>query len=728
MSRRRIYEDMLDRARLFRQWMVRLLLGGAALFVVLGIVDYFGVPDRFAEFLWYRVQTAVLLAVLAFISDGYAKKSNAFHERIGVLAVAASAATVEIMVMRSGGHASPYYVGHILLAVCAVGFVPARLNLHILNAVLIYCIYLLPILLLDRIEEERRFVIQNGFLVSAIVTTLVLRALTERALDRADVFRRELERSENKYRDLFENAVEPIFVVDEHFHYVDANRKAEDLTGFSREELLSFSIFDMIPDDQVPRSTEELQKLRSRGSYERFEGKLRTKDGRWLDVEISSSAITRNGRFAGSRDVVSDISERKRYQEEVRRTREELEERVRERTAALSDMNALLQGEIVVRRSVEKKVVEQLERQRALSTVERSIASSLNLSVTLNVFMEQVMSQLRPDAAAVMLYDRENQELSFAAERGFRSDRIMRVTVRTGQSLAGTVISKQSALQIADLGDADRLYPLPEGYSFKDSFLVRDEGFRAYIGVPLTVKGQVKGILEVFHRRVFEPERDWSEFLEALSQQASIAIDNASLYEALQRSHAEISMAYDKTIEGWSRALDIRDNETHGHSHRVAELAVHVARRLGIGDGELVHIRRGALLHDIGKLGVPDSILLKPGKLSVEEMTIMKRHPEIAFDILAPIPFLKDALDIPYLHHEKWDGTGYPRGLRGVDIPVAARIFSVIDVWDALRSDRPYRIAWDEKRIENYLEGEQGRHFDPEIIGVFLQVMNEKRD
>ena len=155
----------------------------------------------------------------------------------------------------------------------------------------------------------------------------------------------------------------------------------------------------------------------------------------------------------------------------------------------------------------------------------------------------------------------------------------------------------------------------------------------------------------------------------------------------------------------------------------MAELTVQVAKTLGISDGDVVHIRRGALLHDIGKLGVPDSILLKPGRLSDEEMAVMKRHPEIAFDILSPIPFLKEALDIPYLHHEKWDGSGYPRGIRGEEIPVAARIFAVIDVWDALRSDRPYRSAWAEERIREYLEQERERHFDPMIVGVFFKVL-----
>lgn len=714
---------MTDRDDLFKRWLVRACLWGAAIFLLLSVLDYFGMPDRFAEFLWYRAHSALALAVIAFLSSTYREKDLTFHERLGMFATAASAAAIELMIMRSGGHVSPYYAGQLLLAICVLGFIPARMTYHATNAAIVYGVYLVPILVLDRIEHEQQFIIANGFMISVILSTLVMRALSERSLDREIALRTALASSEQKYRDLFEKAIEPIFLVDANFRYIDVNRKAEELTGFTRNELLTMSILDMIPPEQMSRSTDALEKLRSRGAYERFEGKLRTKDGRWLDIEVRSSAIQKDGRFIGSRDVVLDISEQKRYQDEVRRTHEELEQQVQERTLALTNLNAVLHGEVAVRRKIERKIAEQLERQRALSTVERSIASSLNLSVTLNVFIDQVMGQLRSDAASVMLYDPASQELCFAAERGFRSNRITKVTVRAGKSLAGTIIAQQSRIHIADLANASRLYPSPDGYTFKDSFMVRDEGFRAYTGIPLTVKGEVKGILEVFHRQVFEPEPDWLEFLEALSQQASIAIDNATLYQELQRSHAEISLAYDKTIEGWSRALDIRDNETHGHSQRVAELTVRIAQRLGINDGALVHIRRGALLHDIGKLGVPDSILHKPGRLSAEEMAVMKRHPEIAFDILAPIPFLKDALDIPYLHHEKWDGSGYPRGIGGREIPVAARIFAVIDVWDALRTNRPYRSAWDEQRVREYLDTERDRHFDPEIVNIFLEVI-----
>ncbi len=193
---------------------------------------------------------------------------------------------------------------------------------------------------------------------------------------------------------------------------------------------------------------------------------------------------------------------------------------------------------------------------------------------------------------------------------------------------------------------------------------------------------------------------------------------------ALEQAHAELLVAYDATIEGWVMALDLRDKETEGHSRRVTEMTVSLARAAGLTEPELVHLRRGALLHDIGKLGVPDAILLKPGRLTAEEFAVMKRHPQYAYDMLSPVAYLLPALDIPYCHHEKWDGSGYPRGLAGEDIPLAARLFAAVDVWDALRSDRPYRPAWPLAEVAAYVGAESGKHFDPAVVELFLRRMN----
>jgi HD-GYP domain-containing protein (c-di-GMP phosphodiesterase class II) len=216
------------------------------------------------------------------------------------------------------------------------------------------------------------------------------------------------------------------------------------------------------------------------------------------------------------------------------------------------------------------------------------------------------------------------------------------------------------------------------------------------------------------------------DYLEALAGQAAIAIDDAQLFNGLQRSNAELSMAYDATIEGWSRAMDLRDKDTEGHTQRVTELTLKMAGAAGMDANEIVHVRRGALLHDLGKLGVPDSILLKPGKLTEEEWVVMRKHPQYAFDMLSSVTYLRHALDIPFCHHEKWDGTGYPNGLKGEQIPWVARLFSVADVWDALRSDRPYRAGWPENKVLEYIRTQAGIQFDPKAVDLFFKVMSEK--
>jgi putative two-component system response regulator len=183
--------------------------------------------------------------------------------------------------------------------------------------------------------------------------------------------------------------------------------------------------------------------------------------------------------------------------------------------------------------------------------------------------------------------------------------------------------------------------------------------------------------------------------------------------------HQQLLAAYDATILGWSNALDLRDKETEGHSQRVTNLSEKLARMMNVSETDLIHMRRGALLHDIGKLGIPDAILLKPAQLTSEEWAIMRKHPQYAYDMIYPIEYLRASLDIPYCHHEKWDGSGYPRGLKGEEIPLAARIFAIMDVWDALTSDRPYRPAWDKEKAMEYIREQSGQHFDPQILELF---------
>ena len=191
----------------------------------------------------------------------------------------------------------------------------------------------------------------------------------------------------------------------------------------------------------------------------------------------------------------------------------------------------------------------------------------------------------------------------------------------------------------------------------------------------------------------------------------------------LEEAHTQLLAAYEATIEGWSRAMDLRDRETEGHSQRVAELTVQLAKAFGMSDSELLQIHRGALLHDMGKIGIPDSILHKPGRLTDEEWAVMRKHPQIAYEMLYPIEYLWPALNIPYCHHEKWDGTGYPQGLAAEQIPLSARLFAIVDVWDALTSNRPYRAAWTKEDANAYIRDQSGKHFDPQVVDLFFKII-----
>ncbi len=426
---------------------------------------------------------------------------------------------------------------------------------------------------------------------------------------------------------------------------------------------------------------------------------------------------------------------------------------------------------IVEREEAELQTQRQVKRLKALRNIDIAISSNLDLRLTLHVILSQVCAHLHVDAAGVLLLDKQTQMFEYVAESGFRSDSISSFKIKLGDGYTGRIAQQHPAPQIVDISETDTrtgartegkgefasswteqdrptqssaLSPQsmsgvpsgPPGRRTQDllspqssllakerSHILSEEGFVAYSVCALLVKGQTKGVLEIFHRSPLNPDEEWLSFFETLAGQAAIAVDNATLFDDLQSSMTELSLAYERTLEGWSQALDLRDEETQGHSLRVTDMTVRLAQKLGVSEEELVHIRRGALLHDIGKMGVPNSVLLKPGPLTDDEWKIMRQHPMYAYLLLSPITFLRPALEIPYCHHEKWDGTGYPRRLLGEEIPLSARIFAVIDVWDALGSNRPYRKALPPDTIYTYLREQSGKHFEPRIVEIFLEMV-----
>jgi PAS domain S-box-containing protein len=367
----------------------------------------------------------------------------------------------------------------------------------------------------------------------------------------------------------------------------------------------------------------------------------------------------------------------------------------------------------IYRASLHEETQQRLERLQALRKVDIAIATGVDLSATLDVLLDQVIERLGVDAADVLLLDDTANQLNYAAGHGFLTSKIQQSCVQLGSGISGSAAFDQQRIYIPDLAYAE---------NFQRSMLLAEENFISYLGTPLVSNGEIKGILEIFHRSYLKPDDEWLDYLEALAGLAAITIDKVQLFEDLQCSNIELAQAYDTTLEGWSRALDLRDRETEGHTQRVTDITIRLARKMEISDDEMVHVRRGSLLHDIGKMGIPDSILLKPGPLTDDEWVIMRRHPQYAHDLLEPIAYLRPALDIPYYHHERWNGSGYPRGLKGEQIPLAARIFAAVDVWDALRSDRPYRPAWPIEEVVRYLKDQAGKGFDPAVVRALLEL------
>ncbi|GEM_PF-629760 len=359
---------------------------------------------------------------------------------------------------------------------------------------------------------------------------------------------------------------------------------------------------------------------------------------------------------------------------------------------------------------------QRLQQLQSLQVLAQAITGSLDLHLTLGILLEQAQAQFQADAADVLLVDEAMFTLSAVAAAGFLSPTAARRTLSLAASLPGQVALQGAPLVLSDL---QATLPLHENCRL----FLQSERVRTYIGIPLIAKGQTRGVLELFYRSPTRLTTEQVDFLSHVGRYAAIALENAQMVESLQKSANELRAAYEATIEGWARALELRDEETEGHAQRVSTLTVALARRMGVADERLPHIRRGALLHDIGKMGIPDRILKKPGPLDDHEWEIMRQHPLWAYDMLKDIPYLQPALTIPLFHHERWDGSGYPSGLAGEAIPLEARIFAVVDVYDALTSHRPYRPAWSKEKTLAYLEAQKGRLFDPRVVDAFLDML-----
>lgn len=355
-----------------------------------------------------------------------------------------------------------------------------------------------------------------------------------------------------------------------------------------------------------------------------------------------------------------------------------------------------------------------------LLKVSSSLASTMDLAQVLQIAIENAVDLVGLDTGAI--YTLENDILQLGAT-------VPPLPPQLPKELLIARLEDHPHIQKAvttkapvHLPDA-RIAPL----SPAEKVIVESRGLISVLYFPLILKDNAIGVFIIgtshYARELTASELDLSHIL---SFQVSLAIANAQLYKKAQEAITGITQAYDGTLEGWSRVLDMRDHGTDEHTHRVADLTVALARKMSIPDSQLADIRRGALLHDIGKIGIPDSILQKASTLDEQERAIMETHPEKAFEILSRIEYLLPAIDIPYCHHEKWDGTGYPRKLKGKAIPLVARIFAVVDVYDALTSDRPYRKAWSKETAIDYIQQQSGKHFFPDAVDAFIEMVRER--
>jgi putative nucleotidyltransferase with HDIG domain len=348
------------------------------------------------------------------------------------------------------------------------------------------------------------------------------------------------------------------------------------------------------------------------------------------------------------------------------------------------------------------------ERQRLSEQISRHLQRTLDSEVLIPLILREVSDAIDAEAQSLWLLDRGTGLLVCQYATGSEPEAIKKIGVPVGAGIVGSCVERQTAILVADAQQDERFFRAAD----------RQTGFvtRSLLCVPLVRQGKAIGAIEAANKRsggAFTP--DDLALMRNIADSAALAVENAQLY-------ADLSKSYDSTLAALMSALDSRDRDTEGHSRRVQEYTARLARELGLDDAAIATIRRGALIHDIGKISVPDAILKKPGPLEPEERRIMQKHALRGYEMLFGIPHLEAELAIVLAHHERWDGKGYPFGLAGEAIPLAARLFAVSDTFDAVTSDRPYRPGRSCAAALRVIADERGRQFDPRAVDAFLAI------
>ncbi len=347
----------------------------------------------------------------------------------------------------------------------------------------------------------------------------------------------------------------------------------------------------------------------------------------------------------------------------------------------------------------------------AIFEIDRAITSAIDLETVLHQIVEMSMALLGAETSSIMLLDEETQELVIAAAQGLSEEYLKKGTIKVGESIAGRVIQEGKPIAVYDLSKDSR-------HAYTEQ--ARMEGLCSLLSVPLSLKDRVIGVLNLYTKEPHHFTSHEINLFASLASQAAIAIENARLFESLEEIYIDV-------ITALASAIDARDAYTHGHSQRVTEYAVAIAEEMGLSPAEVDIIRNASILHDVGKIGIKERILKKPGLLTEEERREMEYHPFIGTRILQSVKLLEPVMPLVYHHHERFDGTGYPDGLKGEEIPLGSRIISVADAFESMTSDRPYRKAMPTEDAVAELRRWAGKQFDPRVVEAFLRVLEKGR-
>ena len=492
-----------------------------------------------------------------------------------------------------------------------------------------------------------------------------------------------LAQSEAYFRALIENSAEGVAIMDAEGNVRYIASSEERLTGYAPEEVQGQSAFRYMHPDDLPNVLETFAEGAAiSGAVRSVEYRLQRKDGEWRHFEITGHNMLDDPYINGIVANYRDITERKRAEDNLRRHALELE---------------------------------------TLAAASAALRVAQSVTEMIPILTKQAMRAVGGNYGSIFLLDSESGDYvshGWFSARGeskniLKDESILRH--RPGEGITGHVAMTGEIYVTEDVQKDPVMFML-------DGEKKRLQNLHGGISLPLRAQEEIIGVMHIwmFERHIFSETE--IRILIAFAEMAGNAIHRAMLFEQTLQHADELTQAYDNTLAGWARALELRDEITEGHTRRVTELTLKLARALSIPENELVQIRRGALLHDIGKMGIPDSILHKPGAFTIQERIIMERHTQYAYDMISSISFLDTALDIPFCHHEHWDGNGYPRKLKGEQIPLSARIFSIVDVWDALTSDRPYRLAWSKEKTREYILERAGKQFDPRVVEAFFSL------